>query len=66
MVVPLRYKAAALVHLGRLVEARSIIATILTKQPDLTIRFLRESFKFRLPRMTDMYLGALREAGLPE
>jgi adenylate cyclase len=66
MVVPLRYRAAALVHLGRLGEARSSIATILTKQPDLTIRFLRESFKFRHPWMTDMYLDALKVAGLPE
>jgi adenylate cyclase len=64
MVVPLRYRAAALVHLGRLEEARSAMATILAKQPDLTIGFLREGFKFRYPWMSDLYFDALSEAGL--
>jgi adenylate cyclase len=63
--VSLRYRAAALVHLGRVEEARAIISNLLSIQPNST---LARSGQIRHsdPAKLDMYLDALRQAGLPE
>lgn len=58
--------ASALGHLGRLDEARAEVAWLLTRQPDLTLRWI-ESYH-PLVRREDRrrYVDGLRKAGLPE
>ena len=60
-----RYHAAALAELGRLDEARAEIAALLQVQPNSSIARSRLN-SFRHGWMYDLYLGALRAAGLPE
>jgi adenylate cyclase len=63
--VCLRYRVAALVLLGRLEEARSVVAELLKVQPNSSVRRSRRSF-YKDQEMFAMYLDALRAAGLPE
>ena len=60
-----RYLAAALGHLDRLDEARTVIAHLLEAQPNSSLRNCR-SIVFRDPRMSELYVGGLQRAGLPE
>ena len=60
-----RYRAAALGHLGRIDEARAVIADLLKAQPSSNLRSSRSSV-FRDPRMSELYIGGLERAGLPE
>jgi adenylate cyclase len=60
-----RYRAAALGHLGRIDEARAVIADLLEAQPSSNLRSSRSSV-FRDPRMSELYIGGLERAGLPE
>jgi adenylate cyclase len=62
--VSLRWIAASLVHLGKLDEARAAIQKLRQVHPDFTISRVRSYF--RHPWMTELYLDALRTAGLPE
>jgi adenylate cyclase len=63
--IPLWCAAAALGHLGRLDEARTEIAKILTLHPAATLARARIA-SFRHDWMYDLYLDGLRKAGLPE
>lgn len=58
-------KAVILERLGRHEEARDVIARILTRWPDATIRTIRKPPLAR-PEDRDRFLGALRAAGLPD
>jgi adenylate cyclase len=60
-----RYRAAALAHLGRIDEARTVIADLLKAQPNSNLRSARSS-NFREPRMQELYVGGLEKAGLSE
>ena len=60
-----RYRAAALGHLGRIDEARAVIADLLKAQPSSNLRSSRSSV-FRDPRMSELYIRGLERAGLPE
>jgi adenylate cyclase len=60
-----RYRAAALAHLGRIDEARDVIADLLKAQPGSNLRSARAS-GFRDPRMAELYISGLEKAGLPE
>jgi adenylate cyclase len=62
--VSLRFIAASLVHLGKPDEAHAAIQKLLQAYPDFTIS--RVKSHFRHPWMTELYLDALRAAGLPE
>ena len=62
--VSLRWIAASLVHLGKLEEARAAIQKLRQAYPDFTVSKVRSYF--RRPWMTELYLDALRAAGLPE
>jgi hypothetical protein len=62
--VSLRFIAASLVHLGKPDEAHAAIQKLLQAYPDMTISRVRSHF--RHPWMTELYLDALRAAGLPE
>jgi adenylate cyclase len=61
----LRYRAAALTHLGRLDEARADLAKVLAAQPSCTLRWLT-IYTFRHRWMQELFIDALRRAGLPE
>ena len=60
-----RYRAAALGHLGRIDEAKAVIADLLKAQPNSSLRSARSS-GFRDPRMGQLYIEGLEKAGLPE
>ncbi len=60
-----RYRAAALAHLGRIDEARAVVAELLKAQPTSSLRTSR-SISFHDPRMAELYLTGLEKAGLPE
>ena len=61
----LRYRSAALTHLGRLDEARADLAKVLATQPSCTLRWLTV-YTFRHRWMQELFIDALRRAGLPE
>ena len=61
----LRYRAAALAHLGRLDEASADVAQLLLAQPSCNLRWLTV-YRFRHRWMQELFSGGLRKAGLPE
>jgi adenylate cyclase len=61
----LRYRAAALAHLGRMEEAKAVVERANHIQPSSTLKRMT-LYKFRHPWMTELYMGGLRLAGLPE
>ena len=60
-----RYRAAALAHLGRIDEAKGVVAELLKAQPTSSLRTSR-STRFHDPQMAELYLTGLEKAGLPE
>jgi adenylate cyclase len=60
-----RYLAASLAHLGRIEEARDVIADLLRSQPQSSLSRSRKS-TFRYGWMMELYIDGLRKAGLPE
>jgi adenylate cyclase len=62
----LRFHAASLAELGRLTEAREIIARLLRLEPNLTLSALRDRAPIADPRLMVSFVEALRKAGLPE
>ena len=60
-----RYHAASLAHCGRVSEAQAEIQSLLKVQPNSSIARSRLN-SFRYDWMYDLYVGALRIAGLPE
>jgi adenylate cyclase len=63
--MPRRYRAAALGHLGRIDEAKAVVAELLKAQPNSSLRMSRSS-GFHDPRMAELYITGLEKAGLPE
>jgi hypothetical protein len=60
----LRWRAATLVQLGRIDEARADVRALLAIRPKTTVSEVRQSFDFVLN--LDQHLDSLRQAGLPE
>jgi hypothetical protein len=60
----LRMRAATLVELGRIDEARADVQALLAMQPGATISEVRRYLDF-MPDL-DRYLDNLRRAGLPK
>ena len=64
---PLRTKIVACVQLGRLAEAKALLARMLELQPGLTIAAFGASMTKNFPpQVFDLYIDGLRKAGLPE
>jgi adenylate cyclase len=61
-----RFLAAANAQKGDLEAARAAVASLLAQQPSSTISRTAKTSRFRHPWMVDLYLSALRKAGLPE
>jgi adenylate cyclase len=60
-----RCYAAALAQLGQLEEAKAAIEVLLVLQPNSSLTRARSN-PFRYPWMTELYVGGLALAGLPE
>ena len=60
------WRAAALVELGRLKEARESVQSALAHRPKLSLRHLKKIYPFRKKADAEWLAGALRSAGLPE
>jgi hypothetical protein len=60
----LRWRAATLVQLGRIDEARADVRAFLAIRPGTTVRDARQNVNYMLN--PDQYLDSLRQAGLPE
>jgi adenylate cyclase len=58
--------AAALSHSGQMAEARDQVAKALRAMPGLSISYLAQTLPSKEPVGLDIYLNALRNAGLPE
>ena len=63
----IRTKVVACAQLGRLVEARDLVARMLEIQPGLTIAGFKAYAATNFPReILAVYVDGLRKAGLPE
>jgi adenylate cyclase len=60
-----RALAAVLVRLGRVEEARAVIAAFREQEPDFTLTTM-ENFSFQNPTYLERWMEDLRTAGLPE
>jgi hypothetical protein len=58
-----RFRAATLVHLGRINEARDAVAVLRTLTPVQTLRELSERAKYSHHWMKELYFDALAKAG---
>ena len=60
--------AAAYAHptVGRMDDARKIVKTILSREPEFSISKKVARYPYRTRELTDRYVNALRRAGLPE
>lgn len=54
---------AALGHLGRTGEARDALASLLRRQPDLSLEYIDSTYPFRLAEDREFFLVGLRKAG---
>ncbi len=60
------HEAAALAHLGRVDEARAVLARVHAINPTFSATFIDAVLPFRNPADRDHYIDGLRKAGLPE
>ncbi len=51
---------------GRMDDARKIVKTILSREPEFSISKKVSRYPYRTKELTDRYVNALRRAGLPE
>ncbi len=58
--------AAVLVRLGRIEEARAVIAAFREQEPDVTLTIMEQRFSFQNPTYLERWMEDLRTAGLPE
>ena len=65
-VYPRLSRAIALVELGRIDEARSVVREALVGNPDFTQSMWREGSFYSDPAVLDGEIAALAQAGLPE
>ena len=57
---------AALAVLGREDEARAALTELLKLQPDFSIAYVDATYPFAIARQRDLFVAALRRAGLPQ
>ena len=60
--------AAAYAHptVGRMDDARKVVKTILSREPDFSISKKVSRYPYKTKELADRYVNALRRAGLPE
>ena len=62
----LRLRCASLAKMGRVAEARSLLATVLTAQPQLSLAWIRTNVPYQTPELMERFLEGMRMAGLSE
>ncbi len=58
--------AAAYAEVGRMDDARKVVATVLSRQPDFSIAKKLARYPYKTKDLADRYANALRRAGLPD
>jgi TolB-like protein len=61
-----RLRCASLAQTGRIEEARSLLAMVLTEQPQLSLGWIRANVPYQTPELMDRFLDGMRMAGLGE
>jgi TolB-like protein/tetratricopeptide (TPR) repeat protein len=61
-----RLLCASLAQAGRTDEARSLLATISTEQPQLSLAWIRANVPYQTPELMERFLDGFRKAGLGE
>lgn len=59
-----RLRCASLAQAGRIDEARALLATMKSEQPQLSISWIRASVPYQTPRLMEQFLEGMRKAGL--
>jgi TolB-like protein len=59
-----RLRCASLAQIGRVDEARSLLAALRRAHPELTIEWIRTSVPYQTPELMDRFLAGMRKAGL--
>jgi TolB-like protein len=61
-----RLRCACLARMGRVAEARSLLATVRTEQPQLSLAWIRANVPYQTPELMERFLEGMRMAGLSE
>jgi TolB-like protein/Tfp pilus assembly protein PilF len=59
-----RLRCASLAQIGRVEEARSLLAALQREHPELTIEWIRNSVPYQTPELMERFLDGMRKAGL--
>jgi TolB-like protein/DNA-binding winged helix-turn-helix (wHTH) protein len=61
-----RLRCASLARTGRIAEARSLLATVRSEQPQLSLGWIRANVPYQTPELMERFLEGMRIAGLIE
>ena len=61
-----RLRCASLARTGRIAEARSLLATVRSEQPQLSLAWIRANVPYQTPELMERFLEGMRMAGLSE
>jgi len=61
-----RLRCASLAQLGRLDEAREVLANLRQEHPELSIKWIKESVPYQTPELMERFLQGMRKAGLED
>jgi TolB-like protein len=61
-----RLRCASLAQTRRIAEARSLLATVRTEQPQLSLAWIRANVPYQTPELMERFLEGMRMAGLSE
>ena len=59
-----RLRCASLAQMGRIAEARSLLATVRSKQPQFSLDWIRANVPYQTPELMEHFLDGMRQAGL--
>jgi Flp pilus assembly protein TadD len=59
-----RLRCASLAQLGRLDEARTVLATLQREHPELSVAWIKASVPYQTPTLMERFLDGMRKAGL--
>jgi TolB-like protein/Tfp pilus assembly protein PilF len=59
-----RLRCASLAQIGRVEEARSLLAVLRREHPEMTVEWIRTSVPYQTPELMERFLDGMRKAGL--
>jgi Flp pilus assembly protein TadD len=59
-----RMRCASLAQIGRMEEARALLAALRSEHPQLSIDWIRRSVPYQTPELMERFLEGMRKAGL--